>query len=150
MMIIMLLKKFREVKYISYIYILAAVLNSFSMFIIAVNLILIKNPYGFLLIAPIAVSLTLIINWLKIINNSKVFNYDLDLIKKIIIHTFFAKVALQFDIVLLILCIINISLSLYFIFTLNQSTIGTITLLPTCLLPGMFIYIANRFKNFED
>ena len=85
MMIIMLLKKFREVKYISYIYILAAVLNSFSMFIIAVNLILIKNPYGFLLIAPIAVSLTLIINWLKIINNSKVFNYDLDLIKKIIL-----------------------------------------------------------------
>ena len=52
--------------------------------------------------------------------------------------------------ILLILCIINISLSLYFIFTLNQSTIGTITLLPTCLIPGMFIYIANRFKNFED
>lgn len=148
---LMIDKEFSEVKKISFIFIGFILLNIISILIVATILICIfKNQYSFLLIAPIAVSLNLIFNWIKIINNPKVFNYDLNIIKKLIIFIFLSKVAIQFEINLLILGVGCIFLSCYLIFFLNYVTIGTITLLPACFLPGLYLYIGERFKVFSN
>lgn len=71
------------------------------------------------------------------------------IIEQVSLSLFYRQVIFQFDIMTLLLALAIIPSSFYII-TLGHNIIGTIIMLPTCFLPGLFLYTTSKLKTITN